>query len=227
MRINKLMSNAGLCSRKETTEWIAAGRIVVNGLPCCPGQWVEWSDAILVDEVPVVAKERSYIAFHKPRGIVCTYDGAVPENLRAFLDFKEYVFPVGRLDKDSQGLLLLTNDGPLTQRLLAPEREHRKIYQVRVDRPLEEAFLYALGTGVDLGGWRTRPAAVEVLGPTRFRITLTEGKNRQIRRMCRAYGYTVQELLRMDFAGVRLDGLAPGAWRRLTGEEVQMLKGSL
>lgn len=227
MRINKLMSNAGRCSRRETAEWIDAGRIVVNGLPCRQGQWVEWTDAILVDGVPVVSIERTYIAFHKPRGIVCTYDGAVPGNLRAFLGFEEYVFPVGRLDKDSEGLLILTNDGPMTQRVLSPEMGHHKTYQVRVDRALEEDFLHALGTGMDLGGWRTRLAAVEVLGPCRFRITLTEGKNRQIRRMCRAFGYTVQELLRMDFAGVRLDGLAPGAWRRLTGEEVQMLKGSL
>lgn len=227
MRINKLMSNAGLCSRRETADWIDAGRILVNGLPCRQGQWVEWTDAILVDGVPVASKERTYIAFHKPRGIVCTYDGAVPGNLRAFLDFEAYVFPVGRLDKDSEGLLLLTNDGPLTQRLLSPEMAHRKTYRVRVDRGLEAGFLHALQTGVDIGGARTRPAEVEVLDSTRFRITLTEGRNRQIRRMCRAFGYTVEELLRVDFAGVHLAGLAPGAWRRLTEEEVGRLQGSL
>jgi 23S rRNA pseudouridine2604 synthase len=225
LRINKFLSERGLCSRREADAWIAAGRVSVNGAVATLGTRVQPSDEIRLDGTPLGAPvRRVYLAFHKPVGIECTTDPRVAHNIVDFVAHRERVFPIGRLDKDSEGLILLTNDGDIVNRLLRAEHRHEKEYLVTVDRPLTDEFLAAIAAGVPILGTTTARARVERVGKNVFRIVLTQGLNRQIRRMCEVFGYTVRRLVRVRFVNVVLDGIAPGRWRNLTAAELAGLQ---
>lgn len=226
MRLNKFISESGRCSRREADEWIASGRVTVNGRRAEVGDVVEDDDEVRLDGDLVRprgspgARARTYIALNKPVGIVCTTESEVEGNIVDFVDYPTRIFPIGRLDKDSQGLILLTDDGDIVNRLLRVENQHEKEYIVTVNRPVTEAFLASMSRGVDIGGAITRPCRISKLGRNGFRIILTQGLNRQIRRMCEAHGYWVRSLTRTRIVNIGLGHLKPGQWRKLSGAEV-------
>jgi len=221
LRINKYLSERGLCSRREADAWIAAGRVAVNGVVATLGTKVGPADEVRLDGAPLGAPTHHvYIALHKPVGVECTTDQRVAHNIVDFVAHRERVFPVGRLDKDSEGLILLTNDGDIVNQLLRAENSHEKEYLVTVDRPLADEFLAAMAAGVRILDTTTAPCRVERVSKNVFRIVLTQGLNRQIRRMCDVFGYTVRRLIRVRFVNVRLEGLEPGRWRNLTRGEL-------
>ena len=223
MRINKLLSNYGYCSRKEVSRLIEDKRIMVNGKLCEQGQWVEESDDILLDGEKVQQKERVYIALNKPKGIVCTSSREIKDNIIDFLNYEEYVFPVGRLDKDSEGLILMTNDGDLANKILSSENYHEKEYIVTLDKDFDDEFIYKMSNGVNILGTVTRPCNLERVDNNTFKIILTQGLNRQIRRMCKTLGYNVIKLERIRIVNIISDGIEPGKWRELTKEEIEEL----
>ena len=221
MRLNKFISETGVCSRREADAWIAAGRVTVNGRPAGLGTRVGVQDEVCVDGRPVGLPSRHvYIALNKPVGVTCTTERHVAGNIVDFVGHRERVFPIGRLDKDSEGLILLTNNGDIVNEILRSENEHEKEYVVEVDRPLTGEFLRAMAAGVPILGTVTKPCVTERLGRNRFRIVLTQGLNRQIRRMCEHFGYTVRRLRRVRVINITLEGLAPGQWRNLTRREL-------
>lgn len=224
MRINKLLSNYGICSRKEANRIIEENRIIVNGEVCIPGQWVEEYDEILMDNEPIKKKEKIYIALNKPVGITCTAAREVKDNIIDFLNYPEYIFPVGRLDKDSEGLILMTNDGELSNKILESENHHEKEYIVTVDKPFDDSFIKGMSEGVQLNGVKTRPCIVTRINNDIFRITLTQGLNRQIRRMTRAFGYTVIKLERIRILNIKINEIDVGKWRYLTHKEIDELR---
>ncbi len=221
LRINKYLSERGLCSRREADAWIAAGRVTVNGAVATLGTKVGDGDEVRLDGQPLgEPTHHVYLALHKPVGIECTTDQRVPHNIVDFVAHRERVFPIGRLDKDSEGLILLTNDGDIVNALLRAENRHEKEYLVTVDRPVTEEFLRSMAAGVEILGTRTAPCRTARVSKNVFRIVLTQGLNRQIRRMCDVFGYTVRRLVRVRFVNVRLEGLEPGRWRNLTRAEL-------
>lgn len=224
MRINKLLSNYGYCSRKETNRLIEENRITVNGVLCIPGQWVEETDNILIDDKPIYMKEKIYIALNKPVGITCTSAKEVEGNIINFMNYKEYIFPVGRLDKASQGLILMTNDGMLSNKILEAVNEHEKEYIVTVNKPFDDLFLRSMSNGVQICGIKTRPCKTDKLSEDTFKIILTQGINKQIRRMCRVFGYTVTRLERIRIVNIKIDGIDIGKWRKLIPEEIRILQ---
>ncbi|KEI07183.1 pseudouridine synthase [Clostridium botulinum] len=224
MRINKLLSNYGICSRKEANRIIEENRIIVNGEVCIPGQWVEEYDEILMDNELIKKKEKIYIALNKPVGIICTAAREVKDNIIDFLNYPEYIFPVGRLDKDSEGLILMTNDGELSNKILESENKHEKEYIVTVDKPFDDSFIKGMSEGVQLNGPKTRPCIVTRINNDTFRIILTQGLNRQIRRMTRAFGYTVTKLERIRILNIKINGIDNGKWRYLTDQEINNLR---
>jgi 23S rRNA pseudouridine2604 synthase len=226
MRINKLFSNLGYCSRRETNRLIEEKRVTVNGKLCEPGQWVEEDDIICIDDEPVLVKEKIYIALNKPVGITCTSSREVKNNIIDFMNYPEYIFPVGRLDKASQGLILMTNDGDLANKILESENEHEKEYIVTVDTPFDEQFLAKMSEGVEILGTKTRPCKVSRISADTFQIILTQGLNKQIRRMSKALGYTVIRLERTRIINIKIDGIDTGKWRKLTEKEVIELSNS-
>ncbi|MCF0147233.1 MAG: pseudouridine synthase [Clostridium sp.] len=223
MRINKLLSNYGYCSRKEVSRLIEDKRIIVNGKLCEQGQWVEETDYILLDGEKVKQKDRVYIALNKPRGIVCTSSREVKDNIIDFLNYKDYVFPVGRLDKDSEGLILMTNDGDVANKILSSESYHEKEYTVTLDKNFDDEFIYNMSKGVNILDTVTRPCKVTRINDNTFNIILTQGLNRQIRRMCKVFGYNVIKLERIRIVSVLLEGIEVGNWRELTKEEIESL----
>lgn len=231
MRINKLFSNLGICSRKETNRLIEDKRVIVNGQLCIPGQWVEPDeDEILIDGAPVKAKEKVYILFNKPIGIVCTAAEDVKENIISFLNYPEYIFPVGRLDKESRGLIIMTNDGETANKILESENKHEKEYIVRVDKEFDEAFLEKMSSGVDIVNKkviRTRACKIFRVDNCTFRIILTQGLNRQIRKMCGALGYKVIDLKRIRIMNIELGEVKAGEYRNLTKEEIAILNSQI
>lgn len=220
MRVNKLLSNKGICSRTKAHEMIIAGRVKVNGLPCIPGQWVEEEDHIEIDGQALREREKVYIVLNKPVGITCTAAEEVKDNIIQYMNYPEYIFPVGRLDKASQGLILMTNDGELANHILNAEHKHEKEYLVTVHEPFDEAFLRGMSEGVSLGGIRTRPCKLTRVSENTFKIILTQGLNKQIRKMCLVFGYKVTRLERIRLLSIKIDELPYGKWRRLTEEEV-------
>lgn len=224
VRINKLLSNKGICSRKQANALIVAGRVRVNGTLCIPGQWVEVEDEVWVDGEPIHTKQQVYIILNKPVGVTCTAAPEVEDNIINYMAYPEYIFPVGRLDKLSQGLILLTNDGELANNILNAAHHHEKEYTVTVDRTFDQQFLENLAKGVDLGEVVTRPCHVERINEETLHITITQGLNRQIRRMCKAFGYEVMRLERIRILNITIEGLAYGKWRYLTEDEVAQLK---
>lgn len=229
--LNKYISSTGVCSRREADRWIDAGRVTINGKAATRGNRVLDGDKVCLDGRPIRRKAKPvYLAFHKPAGVTCTTDQRDPSNLVDFLKYKQRIFPVGRLDKASTGLLLLTNDGDIVNKILRAENAHDKEYIVKVDQPITGSFLAKMRKGVPILGTVTKPCPVERLSANVFRITLTQGLNRQIRRMCEHLGYQVLTLKRIRIMHLTLDGLKPGAYRELTPTELktllQAVKGS-
>jgi 23S rRNA pseudouridine2604 synthase len=224
IRINKSFTEHGICSRREADRLIETGRVTINNLVAKLGDQVSASDVIARDgEVIPWGQARIYIKYHKPVGVTTTSEAHVPCNIIQEIGHPERIFPIGRLDKDSSGLILLTNDGDIVNEILRTEFGHEREYEVMVDRPYDQAALDRLAAGVVILGSRTKPCRVERLGPRRFRIVLTEGRNRQIRRMCKAVGYRVVVLHRVRIMHLTLAGLPSGAWKPLTPREQQEL----
>jgi len=224
VRLNKFISETGVCSRRQADDWIAAGRVTVNGDVAALGTQVTDEDIVEVDRKPVARKPRRiYIALNKPVGIECTTNRSVRDNIVDFVAHSKRLFPVGRLDKDSEGLILLTNDGDIVNRVLRAEHEHEKEYLVSVDRPLTPAFISGMARGVPILGTVTNPCRITQVGRNTFRIVLTQGLNRQIRRMCEHFDYTVRRLQRVRIMHIQLGQLPIGQWRELTRIEVAPL----
>jgi 23S rRNA pseudouridine2604 synthase len=220
IRLNRFFTEQGLCSRREADRLIEQGRITINGRPAVLGDRVQPGDRIAKDGVVVPwGNSPLYIKCHKPVGITTTSEPHVPGNLIAFIGHAQRIFPIGRLDKDSSGLILLTNDGSIVNKILRAENRHEKEYLVEVDPPFDDRFLAEMARGVVILGTRTRPARTQRAGPRTFHIVLTEGRNRQIRRMCQALGYRVVRLQRIRIMHITLADLAPGAWCELTTRE--------
>jgi len=228
VRLNKFISETGVCSRRQADDWIAAGRVTVNGGVATLGTQVTDEDIVEVDRKPVARKPRRiYIALNKPVGIECTTNRSVRDNIVDFVAHSERLFPVGRLDKDSEGLILLTNDGDIVNQILRAEHAHEKEYLVTVDRPLTDAFLAGMAAGVPILDTVTNPCRVQRVAKNTFRIVLTQGLNRQIRRMCKHFDYTVRRLQRVRIMQLRLGRLPVGSWRELSPVENAELAAAL
>ena len=228
MRINKYISESGICSRREADAWIEGGRVTINGVAATLGSQVGEGDEVRFDGHPLGARRKAvYIALNKPVGITCTTERHVAGNIVDLVNHAQRIFPIGRLDKDSEGLILLTNDGDIVNQILRVENRHEKEYVVSVDRPLTAAFLAGMAAGVHLPELevKTRPCQVRRTGECQFNIILTQGLNRQIRRMCAVFGYEVRRLKRIRIINLRLGLLKPGQWRELGEDEVQGLLG--
>ena len=224
MRLNKFISETGVSSRREADAWIEAGRVTVNGQVATLGTKVEESDVVCVDGKQIgAAKQHVYIALNKPVGVTCTTERDVPGNIVDFIGHCERIFPIGRLDKDSEGLILLTNHGDIVNEILRSENDHEKEYVVTVDRPVTPIFLNGMASGVRILGTVTKPCRIRRTGPATFHIVLTQGLNRQIRRMCSFFGYKVVRLQRVRIMNIELGNLRTGQWRDLTRTEVQGL----
>ena len=228
MRINKYISDTGFCSRRETNRLLKAGRITINGLVCKGDAVVVPGDIVLIDGKVIPAKEEAiYIVLNKPAGIVCTAARHVPGNIIDYINHPSRIFAIGRLDKDSEGLILLTNDGDIVNKMMRSENGHEKEYWVTVDKLIKDDFIRAMSSGVDILGVTTKPCEVIPLNEHEFRITLTQGLNLQIRRMCKALGYRVLRLERKRIMNITIEGLEQGKWRDLTKEEVTILLNQL
>lgn len=279
MRINKLFSNYGICSRKETNKLIEERRVKVNGEFCVLGQWVEeGKDVILLDNEPISMKKKVYIAFNKPVGITCTAENEIKNNIIEFINYPEYIFPVGRLDKESQGLIIMTNDGDLANKILESENEHEKEYIVKVNKSFDDKFIKQMAEGVEISGRessgvkrisdefgvcktnhddadlnienleqlklvqltdlklnkmngnnfvKTRKCKVYGIDENTFKIILTQGLNRQIRKMCGALGYKVIKLERIRIMNIDISDIEVGKWKEINEEELMKLKHEL
>ncbi len=222
-RLNKFITDAGYCSRREADRYIAEGRVTVNGADASLGDMVGDGDLVEVDgeRVGRAAKKPVYIAFNKPVGVSSTSDPTDKTNIIDFIGYKERIFHVGRLDKDSEGLIILTNDGDIVNRILRAGNNNPKEYIVTVDKPVIAGFLDSMARGVRILGVTTKPAKVFRRNDTTFAIHLTQGLNRQIRRMCEALGYKVVALKRIKVMNISLGSLEPGRWRYFTAEEIR------
>ena len=221
MRLNKYISETGVCSRREADKWIEAGRVTCNGEIAALGTQVADGDDVRIDGLAVgVKKKQIYIALNKPVGIICTTETHIKDNIIEHVRFPERIFPVGRLDRDSEGLILLTNNGDIVNEILRSENNHEKEYVVWVDRPITDLALRMMASGVKIMGEKTKPARVDRINACAFRIVLTQGLNRQIRRMCSALGYKAQRLQRVRIMNVHLGDLKSGQWRHLSAPEL-------
>jgi 23S rRNA pseudouridine2604 synthase len=221
MRLNKYISETGICSRREADKWIEAGRVTWNGQSAALGTQVGEGDEVRVDgQLLGIKKKDVYIALNKPVGIICTTETDIADNIIDHVRHPERIFPVGRLDRDSEGLILLTNNGDIVNEILRSENNHEKEYVVTVDRPITDLSLKMMATGVKIMGEMTKPAKVSRVDAQTFKIILTQGLNRQIRRMCSALGYRAQRLQRVRIMNVKLGDLASGQWRPLTPAEL-------
>ncbi len=224
MRLNKYISESGRCSRREADKWIEAGRVTCNGVPAVLGTRVTGGDEVRVDGELIGAKQKQiYIALNKPVGITCTTELHIKDNIIDLVGHSDRIFPIGRLDKDSEGLILLTNNGDIVNELLRSENNHEKEYIVTVNRPITDLALSMMEGGVKIAGAITKPCRVIRIDREAFRIILTQGLNRQIRRMCSALGYRVRRLQRVRIRDVQLGDLRPGEWRHLGDEEAAAL----
>ncbi|MGE7907069.1 23S rRNA pseudouridine(2604) synthase RluF [Peribacillus sp. NPDC094092] len=224
MRINKYISESGITSRRGADKWIAEGRVTINGTVAELGSQAESGDDVRVDGKPIkVEQQNVYIALNKPIGITSTTEKHIKGNIVDFVNHPLRIFHIGRLDKDSSGLILLTNDGDIVNEILRAENKHEKEYIVTVDKPLTASFIKDMSSGVEILDTKTLPCKVEQLTKYTFNITLMQGLNRQIRRMCSALGYEVRDLHRIRIMNIHLDGLAIGQWRDLTEDELTEL----
>ncbi|MCP9235306.1 23S rRNA pseudouridine(2604) synthase RluF [Lewinella sp. JB7] len=222
--LNKFVAGTGICSRREADRWIEAGRLAINGLTAVKGNRVAEGDVVTLDGKRLSSKPPPvYLALHKPAGVTSTTDRKDRDNIIDFIGFPERIFPVGRLDKASTGLILLTNDGDIVNQILRAENDHDKEYIVTVDKPITESFLRRMAGGLPILGRRTKRCTVEQLDVRVFRIILTQGLNRQIRRMCEFLGYRVRTLKRIRIMNVELGDLPVGHWRKLSPDEMSEL----
>ncbi|WP_342550650.1 23S rRNA pseudouridine(2604) synthase RluF [Lysinibacillus sp. FSL M8-0216] len=220
MRINKYLSETGIISRRGADKWIAEGKVTINGEPATVGSQVENGDIVCVDGKEVKKEQKLvYIALNKPVGITSTTERHIKGNVVDFVNHPLRIFHIGRLDKESEGLLLLTNDGDIVNKILRAENHHEKEYIVQVDKPITEQFINKMGAGVDILDTTTLPCYVEKISDKVFNIILEQGLNRQIRRMCSALGYTVKRLQRIRIMNIKLGNLKVGQWRDLTDKE--------
>ena len=223
--INKFISSRGLCSRREADRWIEAGRVRINGKVAQKGNRVTAGDKVTVDGRKLDNEaEAVYLALHKPAGITSTTDPTDPTNIIRFVNYPQRLFPIGRLDKDSTGLILLTNDGDVVNKVLRAENKKEKEYIVTVDKPVTDEFIHRMANGIPMLGTVTKKCEVEQTGPVTFRIVLIQGLNRQIRRMCEHLDYQVLKLKRTRIMHLNLRHLPEGQWRELTEEEIRKLK---
>ncbi|MDF2646504.1 MULTISPECIES: 23S rRNA pseudouridine(2604) synthase RluF [unclassified Paenibacillus] len=228
MRINKFISETGVCSRREADKWVEAQRVTINGEVAGLGSVVGPGDEVRIDGRPIgEKKEHVYIALNKPVGITSTTEAHIRGNIVDFVGHSERIFPIGRLDKDSEGLILLTNNGDIVNQILRAENNHDKEYIVTVNRPITPMFLQGMASGVRILGTMTKPCEITQVGDRVFRIILTQGLNRQIRRMCEAFGYRVVRLQRVRIMHIHLGNLKVGKWRNLTQGEMQDLMHTL
>lgn len=225
IRLNKFLSDAGFCSRRQADRLIEEGHVKVNNETALMGQKVTLLDKVTVDGKEVSREEEQIvIVFNKPIGVECTTDKNNPDNIVDYINYKKRIYPIGRLDKNSQGLILLTNDGALVNNILKASNYHEKEYVVTVDKPITEEFIKQMSKGVKILDQVTRPCVVKKVNKHTFNIILTQGLNRQIRRMCETLGFKVQKLKRVRIMGVHLDNLPIGNYRNLTNSELDSLK---
>ncbi len=226
VRINKFLSEAGVCSRREADRQIEEGNVTIDGKIAQMGDRVSEGQQVCFQGVPVKKEEEMIlIALHKPAGIVCTAEKREKNNVIDYLNYPKRIYPVGRLDKDSEGLLLLTNNGDIVNKMMRSGNMHEKEYIVTVNRPVTDSFLHGMANGVPLVelNTTTRKCRVERTGKKQFRIVLTQGLNRQIRRMCEYFGYRVQKLVRVRIMNIELGNLEPGKYRDVTSQEYKRL----
>lgn len=231
MRLNKYISDSGFCSRREADRLIGAGRVSLNGRRAGIGDSVADGDEVLVDGEALRqrqvarpgARRHVYIALNKPVGITCTTEQSVKGNIVDFVDHAQRIFPIGRLDKDSEGLILLTSNGDIVNALLRSENGHEKEYLVAVNKPVTPEFLAGMARGVPVHGQMTKPCRTQRIAKFGFRIVLTQGLNRQIRLMAAAFGYRVTQLRRVRIVNIQLGALRVGQWRNLSDAELQGL----
>tara|TARA_B110000285_G_scaffold13793_1_gene13631 strand:+ start:2137 stop:2850 length:714 start_codon:yes stop_codon:yes gene_type:complete len=230
VRLNKFISESGLCSRREADELIIQQRVTLNGEIAVTGaKWLEGMSVLVDGNVvklkPTTKNKRKhiYIVLNKPAGITCTTDEAIAGNIINFVDHKERIFPIGRLDKNSEGLILMTSNGDIVNQILRSENNHEKEYLVGVNKPVNDVFLRAMARGVRIHRQVTLPCKVSKLAKYGFRIVLTQGLNRQIRLMAEVLGYKVVQLRRTRIVNVKLGTLKPGVWRNLSDSELSGL----
>ena len=226
MRINKYLSEAGVCSRREADRLIEEGRVTINGILAFLGSTVSEGDEVGLDDKLITGSAKKVlIAFNKPRGIVCTTADPKSKdvNIVEYINYPERIFPVGRLDKDSEGLILLSNDGDLSNKIMKARNYHEKEYEVEVDKPFDDEFLKKMSEGVPILDTVTRKCKLRRTGKTSFNIILTQGLNRQIRRMCEYFGYRVMKLKRIRIMNIKLGNIKPGTYRNITEAEYNEL----
>ena len=225
IRLNKFLSDAGFCSRRQADRLIEEGHVKVNNETALMGQKVTLLDKVTVDGKEVSREEEQIvIAFNKPVGVECTTDKNNPDNIVDYINYKKRIYPIGRLDKNSTGLLLMTNNGDIINKMMRAGNYHEKEYVVTVDKPITEEFIKQMSKGVKILDQVTRPCVVKKVNKHTFNIILTQGLNRQIRRMCETLGFKVQKLKRVRIMGVHLDNLPIGNYRNLTNSELDSLK---
>lgn len=226
--LNKYISDSGFCSRREADKYIEQCRVTINGKDADKGNRVKEGDDVRVDGEPIKKKKQTvYIALNKPKGITCTTDLKDKTNIIDFVNFKSRIFPIGRLDKRSEGLIFLTNDGDIVNKILRAGNGHEKEYIVTVDKPINIDFINKMRNGVKILGTTTQKCFVKQEGDNRFRIILTQGLNRQIRRMCEALGFNVTTLKRIRIMSISLAGLPIGKWRYFTTDEINTINKML
>ena len=226
--LNKFISQTGICSRREADKWIAAGRVKINDVVAQKGNRVGVQDKVTVDGKALRNKPKAiYLALHKPPGITCTTDRKDKTNIIDFINHPKRIFPIGRLDKPSTGLILLTNDGDIVNDILRVENNHEKEYVVTVNRPITPRFIKRMSNGIPILGTKTKKCVVERRGKMGFKIILTQGLNRQIRRMCEYLDYSVVTLKRVRIMNIHLGNLKVGKWRNLSVEEFKELQAAL
>jgi 23S rRNA pseudouridine2604 synthase len=222
--LNKYLSDTGLCSRREADKLIESGRVKINDTLARKGNRVSANDLVYLDGKLVEIKPAPlYIAFHKPIGVVCTTDQKDPDNIIDHIHHHERIFPIGRLDKMSQGLIILTNDGDVVNKILRAGNFHEKEYVVSVNKKIDSAFIKSMSAGIPILNTVTRPCMVKKIDDYTFNIILTQGLNRQIRRMCEYLGYAVKSLIRTRIMHLKLDGIPYDTWRPLTDIELKTL----
>ena len=230
IRLNKFISESGMCSRREADEHIERGRVFINKKRAVIGDQVHVGDRVVVNGIalePRKGDDTIFIALNKPIGIESTTDEEVPHNIIRFVNHSKRIFPIGRLDKDSQGLIFLTNNGDLVNKILRAGNNHEKEYVVTVNKPLTQSVIESMANGVPMLGVMTKKCKIELVTPNTFRITLIQGLNRQIRRMCEHFGYEVIKLERIRIMNIGLKGLPIGDWRDLTESEMKTLYSML
>lgn len=223
-RINKYLSETGYCSRRQADTLVSENRVTINGKPAEMGAQVSDQDVIEVDGKPIQKRKNDfvYLAFNKPIGIECTTNTKVKDNVVDYINYPERIFPIGRLDKDSEGLLLLTNDGDIVNKILRARNNHEKEYIVKVDKPVNDRFITRMSLGVPILDTMTKKCKVEKINAYTFKIVLTQGLNRQIRRMCEHLGYEVKALKRVRIINITLD-VPLGKYRKLSDKEMNEL----